>query len=304
MRILIVGLGIQGIKRQRILKRHKVLTVDIKNRSADYKNIKDVPTYSYDLVFLCTPDKEKFSIIKYCLENRKHILVEKPLWFKNLRQFYLLQKLANKNKVLCYTAYNHRFEPHFVKMQKVIKSGVLGRVYSCRVFYGNGTARLVKNSIWRDGGSGVLQDLAPHLIDIVRIWFDGKKFNFKIASSNKFENKSLDHVVILFSSKNFRIEIEMTICMWKNHHTTDLLGSKGSAHISSLCKWGPTNFTLRKRKLPSGTPSEKNKTLIMKDPTWKLEHNHFFKLIRNKTKTNFENDIWIFKTLKQIEKKT
>ena len=24
----------------------------------------------------------------------------------------------------------------------------------------------------------------------------------------------------------------MTMCMWKNHHTTDILGSKGSAHIT------------------------------------------------------------------------
>ena len=303
MKILIVGLGVQGVKRKNILKKYKILTVDIKKKSADYKNIKDVPINSYDVVFLCTPDEEKYSLIKYCLENKKHILVEKPLWFKNLNQYYSLQKLSNKNKVLCYTAYNHRFEPHFVKMKKVIESGSLGKLYSCRIFYGNGTARLVKNSAWRDSGSGVLQDLAPHLMDIVRIWFGNKKFNFKIVSSNKFENKSLDHVVILFSSKTFRVEIEMTMCMWKNHHTTDLLGSKGSAHITSLCKWGPTNFTLRKRKLPSGIPFEKNKTLISKDPTWKLEHDHFFKLIKKKVKTNFENDIWIFKILKNMEKK-
>ena len=40
----------------------------------------------------------------------------------------------------------------------------------------------------------------------------------------------------------------------------------------------------------------------MKDPTWKLEHNYFFNLIKKKTKTNFENDIWIFKELKKMEK--
>ena len=303
MKILIVGLGVQGVKRKKILKNHDIITVDVKNKSANYRNIRDVPIDKYKVVFLCVPDNEKFSLIKYCLENKKHILVEKPLWFKNLNQYYFLQNLSNKNKVLCYTAYNHRFEPHFLKMKNTIKSGTLGKLYSCRIFYGNGTARLVKNSTWRDSGSGVLQDLAPHLMDIVRIWFGGKKFNFKILSANKFENNSLDHVVILFNSKNFRIEIEMTMCMWKNHHTTDILGSKGSAHITSLCKWGPTTFTLRKRKLPSGVPIEKNIKLISKDPTWKLEHDHFFKLIKNKTKTNFENDIWIFKLLKKMEKK-
>ncbi len=95
----------------------------------------------------------------------------------------------------------------------------------------------------------------------------------------------------------------MTMCMWKNHHTSDLIGSKGSAHISSLCKWGPTTLTVRRRVFPSGSPKEKIKTLIMKDPTWKLEHDYFFKLIKKKTKTSFKNDIWIFKILKKIEKK-
>jgi scyllo-inositol 2-dehydrogenase (NADP+) len=301
--ILIVGLGVQGTKRKKLIKNKKILTVDLKNKLADYKNIKDVPTDSYDSVFLCVPDSAKYSLIKYCIVNKKNVLIEKPLWLKNVTEFHYLQELANKNKVLCYTAYNHRFEPHFIKMRKVIKENSLGKIYSCRIFYGNGTARLVRNSDWRDSGSGVLRDLAPHLLDIVRIWFGNKRFKFKIVSSNKFENHSLDHVVILCSSKIFRIEIEMTMCMWKNHHTTDIIGSKGSAHISSLCKWGPTNFTLRKRKLPSGIPIEKNKTLITKDPTWKLEHNHFFKLIKKKVKTNFENDIWIFKILKKMEKK-
>ena len=41
----------------------------------------------------------------------------------------------------------------------------------------------------------------------------------------------------------------------------------------------------------------------MKDPTWKLEHDHFFKLIKKKTKTSFKNDIWIFKVLKKMEEK-
>jgi len=302
MKILIVGLGVQGAKRKKLLKSKKILTVDSQNKIADYKDIKDVPTKDYDVVFLCTPDKEKYSLIKHCIQNKKHVLVEKPLWLKDIKQFNYLQKLANKNKVLCYTAYNHRFEPHFIKMAETIKTRLLGKLYSCRIFYGNGTARLVRNSDWRDSGSGVLQDLAPHLLDIIKIWFGNKKFNFRIVSSNKFENKSLDHVVILFSSKTFRVEIEMTMCMWKNSHTCDLIGSKGSAHITSLCKWGPTSFNLRKRKLPSGVPIEKTKTLIMKDPTWKLEHNYFFNLVRKKTKTNFKNDIWIFKTLKKLEK--
>ncbi len=302
MKILIVGLGVQGLKRKKLLNNHKVLTVDKVNKKADYKSIKDVPKKKYDIVFLCTPDKVKYSLLKYCIENGKHILVEKPLWFKKISQYLNLQKLANKKNVLCYTAYNHRFEPHYENIKKILKSNELGKIYSCRIFYGNGTARLVKKSPWRDKGLGVLQDLGPHLLDIVNIWFK-KKFKYKITSSNKFENKSLDHVVINSVSKKLRIEIEMTMCMWKNTHTTDIIGSKGSAHITSLCKWGPTQIIVRKRKLPSGIPSERKLTLSIKDPTWDLEHKYFFKLIKRGVKTNLKNDIWIYKSLRNMEKK-
>ena len=86
MKILIVGLGVQGLKRKKLLNDHKVLTVDKVNKKADFKNIKDVPKNNYDAVFLCTPDKVKYSLLKYCIKNRKHILVEKPLWFKRIDQ--------------------------------------------------------------------------------------------------------------------------------------------------------------------------------------------------------------------------
>ena len=40
------------------------------------------------------------------------------------------------------------------------------------MFYGNGTARLVRNSYWRDQGNGVLSDLGSHLVDTSKFFFD------------------------------------------------------------------------------------------------------------------------------------
>ena len=82
-----------------------------------------------------------------------------------------LQRDARAKGVVLYIAYNHRFEPHFVRMRDLVKSGTLGRIYRCRMFYGNGTARLVRNSAWRDHGAGVLADLGSHLLDTARFWF-------------------------------------------------------------------------------------------------------------------------------------
>ena len=60
MKVLIVGLGVQGQKRKKLLNKKFVFaTVDNKNLKADYKNIKDAPLEKYDSVFVCTPYSEK-----------------------------------------------------------------------------------------------------------------------------------------------------------------------------------------------------------------------------------------------------
>ena len=82
------------------------------------------------------------------------------------------------------------------RMKKLIQSGVLGKIYHCRMFYGNGTARLVKNSEWRDKKQGVLTDLGSHLLDTIKFWWHDVSAKFEIHSSNCFENRSPDHVII------------------------------------------------------------------------------------------------------------
>ena len=190
-------------------------------------------------------------------------------------------------------------------MAEVIKSGELGKIYSCRMFYGNGTARLVRDSAWRDKGGGVLPDLGSHLIDTCYFWFGeiARTAKWEIVSANRFENKSPDHVVAIMKTPDFRIEIEMTLLMWRNHFTCDILAEKGSAHITSLCKWGPTAFIKRKRVLPSGRPEETFDELVQPDPTWKLEYEYFKKLIQNKHKTDLSWDHDLMQILSGLEKK-
>ena len=121
-----------------------------------------------------------------------------------------------------------------------------------------------------------------------------------MISNNKFENKSIDHAVIVSNQKNFRIELEATYCMWKNTFSCDILGSKGSLHIDGLCKWGPSMLKERYRTFPSGRPKEIVKILKKKDPTWKLEYNFFKKNIKKKSLTNLKNDLKIFSILKGL----
>jgi scyllo-inositol 2-dehydrogenase (NADP+) len=277
MRVIVVGLGIQGRKRRAIAGADAVATVDPVNPEADCKTVAEIPADAYDAALVCTPDDAKDELLTYLLGNGKHVLVEKPLLARDNTALERLAALAKAKRAICYTAYNHRFEPHFVRMKEVIESGVLGRIYACRMFYGNGTARDVRNSAWRDRGAGVLPDLGSHLLDTAMFWFGALDRDFTVWSADRFENRAFDHLVFGSLGTPF-LEMEITLLSWRNHFTCDVYAEHGSAHIESLCKWGPSIFTHRTRVLPSGRPPEEAVTLVQLDPTWAIEYEHFKKL--------------------------
>jgi predicted dehydrogenase len=304
MRVVVAGLGVQGHKRRRVAGDDFVAAVDPVNMEARYRSIAEVPLSSYDAVLACIPDEPKIELLTYCLENKKHVLVEKPLWARHESEIAAVEALAHKNGVVCYTAYNHRFEPYFMRMRDLISSGELGKIYSCRMFYGNGTARLVRDSAWRDQGAGVLPDLGSHLLDTCRFWFGDIADQFEFIGVHRFENRAPDHVIIHCEGELPRLELEMTLLMWRNHFTCDILAERGSAHIESLCKWGPSVFIQRRRVLPSGRPPEEIVTLVQDDPTWALEYAHFKALCaggaKTSVKTDLSSDIWLHRVLTRL----
>ena len=302
MRVIVVGLGVQGRKRLKVAGKEAVATVDPFNAEAQYRHVHDVPLSSYDAALLCIPDEAKLELIAYLLSNGKHLLVEKPLFAADTTDLMRLKTLAELSHTVCYTAYNHRFEPHFVRMKQAIESGRLGKIYCVRMFYGNGTARLVRDSDWRDQGSGVLPDLGSHLLDTALFWFGKPAAPFDIYSCNRFENLSFDH--FSFGANGSPVlQLEMTLLNWRNHFYADVFAENGSAHIQSLCKWGPSTFTMRDRKLPSGRPDEESVTLVQADPTWELEYQHFKNLCAN-GQSNIDNDIWINNVLNDLSQRS
>jgi predicted dehydrogenase len=302
MRFVIVGYGVQGKKRHRIAGPECAGVVDPVAAEADFRDIRAVPLGSYDGALVCTPDAPKITLLTYLLGNGKHVLVEKPLHAEREEHLVELEHIARAQGAVCYTAYNHRFEPHYVRMRDLVQSGSLGRIYRCRMFYGNGTARLVRNSDWRDRGAGVLPDLGSHLLDTARFWFGDIGQDFRLLSVNRFENRAPDHVVIGSETSKPRLEFEMTLLAWRNHFTCDVLAEDGTAHIESLCKWGPTTFTHRTRVLPSGRPPEQATTLVGEDPTWALEYEHFKRLIADQAAPDLGNDRWLLRVLGRLSR--
>jgi predicted dehydrogenase len=300
VRVIVVGLGIQGRKRRAVAGDEVVACVDPVVADVPYTEIQQVPLENFDAALVCTPDQVKLELLDYLLSAGKHVLVEKPLLAPDQSMLRKLLEISRRTGAACYTAYNHRFEPHISELKRTIESGFLGEVHFARFFYGNGTALDVKRSVWRDSGLGIASDIGSHLLDMVLYLFNDLPPQFEVWSYDCLENRSCDH--ILFGARSRPVlELETTLLSWRNTFTADVYGKLGSAHINCLCKWGPSTLTVRKRVFPSGRPEEETQTIESADPTWALEYEHFKGLCQTGG-TNIENDIWINSVLKDLAK--
>lgn len=297
MNVLIVGNGVQGKKRSKLLKKNLYLSVDKKD-----KKIKFIDNDKFDTVFLCVPEKAKEKLIVKYLNLNKNILVEKPLNLNTEKSYTKILSIAKKNKKFLYIAYNHRFEPSIIKAKKILRQKKIGKIFKIRIFYGNGTARLVKSSEWRDRiKNGILYDLGSHILDILNFLFTDFKLNNFRLFYKKFENKNPDYAQIILNKKIYT-NIEMSYCSWKNSFKLEIIGSKGSIYIDNLCKWGQSTLEHHKRILPSGYPKIDKYKFKKGDPTWKREH-YFLNTINGKFFTNIFDEIKIFKFMKKVNKK-
>ena len=291
MRVIIVGLGIQGRKRQAVAGAEVVGPVDPVIADAGFRRVEDVPVDEYDAALVCTPDAAKMPVMTYLIDRGKHVLVEKPL-LADAAELAAFAGLVRARGATCYTAYNHRFEPHLVAMKMLLDSGELGRIYQVSMFYGNGTARDVRNSPWRDHGLGVIPDLASHMLDLCLFYFGPLAGAPQPWNCARFENAAFDYFAIGFPDSRPRVTMEGTLLSWRNTFRLDVFAENGSAHVFGLCKWGPSSLVVRRRVLPSGKPPEEVKTLEQADPTWAIEYEHF-KALCGSGGTNIDNDIWI-----------
>ena len=298
MNLVIIGLGVQGRKRLAMAGAEVVATVDPTVPTATYDELEQVPLDSFEAACVCTPDQTKLGLVRYLLAHGKHVLVEKPLFAADLGSLRALIQLAQASGVACYTAYNHRFEPHIARLKTIMDSERLGTVYLVRGFYGNGTAVDIACSPWRDQGAGVLSDLGSHLLDLVLLLFGEPKGRFERWSANRFETRAFDHALFGVSGRP-AFELEATFVSWRNTFTLDVYGERGSVHLDGLCKWGPSLLTVRQRVWPSGRPTEEIFRVEGPDPTWALEYDDFKRLCQA-GQTNLANDLWISSVLHEL----
>ena len=128
-----------------------------------YSSVKDAVKDDFDGFTIATPAETHYRLAEFLLENKKHVLVEKPLAL-TAAEAQGLKKLADKNKVNLMVGHVLLFHPAIRKIKELIDSGKIGKLeylYSNRLNLG--TVRTEENILW---------SFAPHDISIFQYFIE------------------------------------------------------------------------------------------------------------------------------------
>lgn len=134
-----------------------------------------------DAVSVCTPTPHHFEIVKRCLEQNIHVMVEKP-FTETLEQAEALVDLASKCKAIVQVGHIEKFNPAFIELQKVLEGmDVLAMNFSrLSPFQGSNV------------DVDVVLDLMIHDIGLVVDMFDGEPVSVDAHGFSVFTN-TIDH---------------------------------------------------------------------------------------------------------------
>jgi scyllo-inositol 2-dehydrogenase (NADP+) len=124
------------------------------------------------LAVIATPNDSHYPIAQQCLAAGRDVVVDKPLT-PTLEEALELVAFAQECGRLLTVYQNRRYDGDFQAVQQLVAGGKLGRLVRFESNYDRFRPQLKANA-WRERsgpGTGILFDLAPHLIDHALLLF-------------------------------------------------------------------------------------------------------------------------------------
>jgi len=200
----------------------------------DYKKaIKENKNISAAVV--ATPTSLHLPIAMHLAQKGIHIFMEKPL-SHNLSGIDKLAKLIKKNHIIFMMAMCYRFNPVLLRLKKLLKEKVIGKIYFVNYFGGHylpdwhPTADYRREySARKDLGGGVILT-SIHELDNIR-WLFGEVKEVK-GYNTKLSDLEMDvediFAVVLKMEKGFYINAESDFLQRVPQHRVIIIGSKGN----------------------------------------------------------------------------
>ncbi len=211
-----------------------------------YKKLTDEIINSYDGFIISTDPSSHFSLAKKIIENKKHLLVEKPLTL-SYETSKILCDMAEKNKVKLMVGHVLLFHPAILKMKEIIDTGKIGDIqyiYSNRLNLG--TFRTNENVFW---------SFAPHDIALFSFFLNQYPISINSNGIDILQKGIHDTSITTFKYPNNKMgHIFVSWLHPFKEHRFVIVGSKGMLHFEDSYDNKPLLFYDSKAKFIDSMP--------------------------------------------------
>lgn len=218
-----------------------------------------------DAAFIVTPTSTHFELVKYLLENNKHVFCEKPVCSNDSEAAKLKDIAASKN-VIIQVGHSERFHEAWEKLRVKIQN--LPAPYSIRInryapFKGRAT------------DVDVVQDLGIHDLDLLMFLFKSRPVSVN-ATGYKIRTDKWDHASIYLKMEN---DCEAHVVVGRN-------ATKEVRDLEVVSRDGTIHVDLFANKIGVATSDKfEDGTFVREENYTKrdhllLEHQNFYESIR------------------------
>jgi scyllo-inositol 2-dehydrogenase (NADP+) len=205
------------------------------------------------LVVIATPNATHYPFAKQCLQAGHDVLVDKP-FATTFEEAKSLVEIAEETGRLLTVYQNRRYDGDFQAIRQLVEAGTLGHIVWFETTYDRFRPNL-KPGAWRETtqpGSGILFDIAPHLIDHALILFglpEAVTADVRTEREHALADDAFD--ITLHYSKGMRAVLRSSILAAAPRPRFVLLGTQGSFVKQAF---DPQEMNLRRGFIPEGKP--------------------------------------------------
>lgn len=182
-----------------------------------------------DLIIITTPNHLHYDLAKKALEAGKHVVVEKPFTTSSKEATELITLSKQKNCVLSVN-HNRRWDSDFQTVQKVVDSGVLGKIVEFKAHFDR-----FRNYIkpgWKEEkeipASGILYDLGSHLIDQALLLFGKPSEVFCNLQTQRIDTQVPDQFDLLLLYPDLKVNLTAGMLVKRPGPRYTVLGRQGN----------------------------------------------------------------------------
>jgi predicted dehydrogenase len=162
-----------------------------------------------ELVIINTPNHLHFDMAKKALITGKHVIVEKPFTTTSKEADELIRISKTQRKLL--TVYqNRRWDGDFLTVKKIIEGKLLGELVEFESHFDR-FRNYIKPNSWKEEilpGTGLLYDIAPHLIDQAVCLFGNPKSVYADLRTQRPDGKIIDAFELILDYDKLKVTLK------------------------------------------------------------------------------------------------